>query len=128
MCTRSEGRTESVLMEVHAERVRQAAKHGHQHHLPDGTGPDRQLMYELWDESTLPLEGTVNAFLAVLAKRRCGAASQDEGGDGSITFEHILTEEWAEAVAEEDPARLREELIQVAAVAVQWVEAIDARP
>jgi malonyl CoA-acyl carrier protein transacylase len=44
-----------------------------------------------------------------------------------VTWEHILTEEHYEAMAEEDPTRLREELIQVAAVAVAWVEAIDRR-
>lgn len=46
---------------------------------------------------------------------------------GIVTFRDILACEVAEAFAEEDPARLRAELIQVAAVAVQWVEAIDAR-
>jgi hypothetical protein len=33
----------------------------------------------------------------------------------------------AEALAEDDPTLLRAELIQVAAVAVAWVEAIDRR-
>ena len=40
---------------------------------------------------------------------------------------HLVREEVAEAFAESDPARLREELIQVAALAVSWVEKIDAR-
>ena len=31
------------------------------------------------------------------------------------------------ALAEVEPAKLREELIQVAAVAVAWIEAIDRR-
>ena len=34
-------------------------------------------------------------------------------------------EEVAEAFEEHDPARLRSELVQVAAVAVAWVEKID---
>jgi hypothetical protein len=109
-------RTELVLGEVARERDAQEAKHGDQSHLPDGTGPDRILSMRRAED------------IAHWAKARCKAASQNEGGDGSITFEHILTEEWAEAVAESDPAKLRAELIQVIAVGVQWVEAIDRRP
>ncbi len=37
----------------------------------------------------------------------------------------VLLEETCEALLEDDPARLRAELVQVAAVACQWVEAID---
>ena len=111
-----------VLCEVQAERVRQAGKHGDQSHLPDGTAPDATL-YDL-----PAFRGAARADdLARWAKARTQAASQNEGGDGTITFEHILTEEWAEAIAERDPAKLRAELIQVAAVAVQWVQAIDRR-
>lgn len=40
---------------------------------------------------------------------------------------HILREEVAEAFAETDPVALRGELVQVAAVAVAWAEAIDRR-
>ncbi|MDA1062648.1 MAG: hypothetical protein O2895_07065 [Chloroflexi bacterium] len=47
--------------------------------------------------------------------------------DGSIAWRDILIEEVAEAFAESDPAKMRAELVQVAAVAVQWVEAIDRR-
>ncbi len=46
---------------------------------------------------------------------------------GYLTWAHILTEEFYEAMAEEDQARLRAELIQVAAVAVAWIEQIDRR-
>lgn len=42
-------------------------------------------------------------------------------------WRHILDEEVAEALAETDPERLRAELVQVAAVAVQWIEALDRR-
>ena len=113
--------TADVLIEVLHERGHQTAKHGEQNHLPDGTGPDLDLAVAF-------VAGRITAeHLAEWAKARTKAASQNEGGDGSITFEHILTEEWAEALAESDPAKLRAELIQVAAVAVQWVEAIDHR-
>ena len=115
-----------VLDEVQAERERQTRKHGDQSHLPDGTGPDL-----VWRDvpMALPLNSDdVRAGQAAgWAKARCKAASQNEGGDGSVTFEHILTEEVLEALAESDPIRLREELIQVAATAVQWVQTIDRR-
>lgn len=114
--------TDGVLGELRAERARQTAKHGDQAHLPDGTGP-------LCILRDIPAyENAARAdWLATWAKHRTKAASQNEGGDGTITFEHILTEEWAEAIAEDDPSALRAELIQVAAVAIQWVEAIDQR-
>lgn len=117
-------RTGCVLDEIARERARQTAKHGDQSHLPDGTGPDIRLM-------GVPVIGAgwdlVAEDLADWAKKRCKRASQNEGGDGTITYEHILTEEWAEAIAESDPAKLRAELIQVAATAVQWIETIDRR-
>jgi hypothetical protein len=115
--------TGRVLDEIALERVRQFRKHGDQSHLPMGTGPEVRLCgvpmtvdYDL-----------VAGDVATWAKARCKAASQHEGGDGTTAFEHILTEEYAEAIAEEDPTRLRDELIQLAAVAVQMVEALDRR-
>jgi hypothetical protein len=42
--------------------------------------------------------------------------------DGTIALEEVF-----EALVETDPAKLRDELLQVAAVAVAWVEAIDRR-
>ena len=118
-------RTKTVLDEVAAERERQTAKHGDQSHLPMGTGPE-QVLTDLptswWHDD----HGDVDVdALAPWARRRCKAASENEGGDGTITFEHILTEEWAEVLEEDDPARLRVELIQLAATAVQMVEALD---
>lgn len=118
--------TQAVLDEVQAERERQTRKHGDQSHLPDGTGPFRFLWLPARDGS-----GSSHGYsfreLAHLTKARCKAASQNEGGDGTITFEHILTEEFFEALAEDDPVLLRTELVQVAAAAVQWIEAIDRR-
>jgi len=111
----------TALDEVRLELARQDLKWGEQNH-PDGTGdklvwPDVPL--------TLPMDSTnVRAGqLAEWAKARCQAAATD----GSISFEQILTEEIFEAYEETDTAKLREELIQVAAVATQWVAAIDRR-
>ena len=113
--------TASILGEVMAERHRQFAKHGEQGHLPDGTGS-----YALGGLVADERHRYYACGLARWAKARTDAAAQS-GGDASVTFEHIMTEEWAEAMAESDPVKLRAELVQVAAVAVQWIEAIDLR-
>lgn len=94
----------AVAREVIQERVRQEAKWGEQNH-PDGTGGP------LWEDH------------ARSQRRMCDEAFSNGNG----TWRHVLSEEFAEALAERDPAKLRAELIQVAAVAVAWVEAIDRR-
>lgn len=96
--------TVNVCAEVEAERYRQDGKFGEQNH-PDGTG-------EPWYQTKRNL-----------ARQDCDRAFA--GGYG--TWLHILREEFYEAMAESDPVKLREELIQVAAVAVNWIEAIDRR-
>jgi hypothetical protein len=93
-----------VLVEVGRERVAQDAKWGEQNHR-DGTGHD------------------CDKVTADRQRRACERAFREGWGSWS----HILREEVAEAMAESDPAKLRAELIQVAAVAVAWVEAIDRR-
>lgn len=95
----------AIWDEIRAERARQRELHGDQSHLPDGTG---------------------GAWLRIVAESRRNEC-MDATEFGDLTFRHILAEEVAEAFAETDPARLREELIQVIAVGVQWVEVIDGR-
>lgn len=89
-----------VVDEVHDERESQDAKWGEQNH-PDGTSDSYAL----------------NAHVA---RENYELAEK-------LTWRHILTEEFYEALAETDPVKLRAELIQVAAVAVAWIEAIDRR-
>ncbi|HEX2312854.1 MAG TPA: NUDIX domain-containing protein [Thermomonospora sp.] len=72
--------------------------------FPDGTGPD-------YEER------------AQEAKREVAAAASA----GGLTWRHVLAEEFWEALAECDPERLRTELVQTAAVAVQWVQSLDRR-
>lgn len=95
--------TANVLSDITAERKRQDAKWGEQNH-PDGTG---SLYYRA---------------MAQMAKAECQESPQINGED---RYSLILLEEVYEALAESDAAKLREELIQVAAVAVAWVEKID---
>jgi hypothetical protein len=113
-------RVYTAIFDVSQEVQRSAEKHGDQGHLRDGTGEAREFSADL--RASRDFEE-----LAHWAKKRCKAASSNEGGDGSITWEHILTEEWAEALSEKDTVALRSELVQVAAVAVKWIEAIDRR-
>lgn len=96
--------TDRVLSEVLAERIRQDGRFGEQNHRDGTGGPERQKSAEL-------------------ARRWC----QDAFGSGYGTWSDVLAEEVAEANAERDPAKLRAELIQVAAVAIAWAEAIDRR-
>ena len=98
------GDRELVLRAVSRERGDQDAKWGKQSH-PDGTG------------GKYAQEGAETAK----------AVTDRAAKDGTLTWNHILTEEVLEALAETDPVKLRKELIQVAAVAVAWVEDIDSR-
>jgi protein involved in temperature-dependent protein secretion len=90
--------------EIDAERQRQLTKWGDQHH-PDGTA----------------LAG--DGWAADHARRVC----QQAAAGGTLAWRHILREEAAEALAESDTAKLRAELIQVAAVCAAWVADIDQR-
>jgi len=63
------------------------------------------------------------AASAQIAKDRC----DDADALGTTTWAMVLEEESLEALCETDPAKLREELVQVAAVAVAWIEALDRR-
>lgn len=93
-----------VLADVTAERESQHILWGVQHHMPDGTGPQ-------WTS------------FADAARRECEHASETR----RLSWRHVLVEEVAEALAEAEPTRLRRELVQVAAVAVQWIQALDHR-
>lgn len=99
----------SVIEEVVAERRRQDEKWGEQNH-PDGPGYAAEYSYYYGPRAEVERKQN-----DVLARK------------GRLHWAGILLEEVYEALAESDPAKLREELIQVAAVAVAWVECIDRR-
>ena len=58
-----------------------------------------------------------------LAQNSCDRAYRE----GRCTWTHVLDEEASEALADTDPVKLRAELVQVAAMAIRWATAIDAR-
>ncbi|MFG3349539.1 hypothetical protein ACGF1Z_31335 [Streptomyces sp. NPDC048018] len=91
---------------VDDERQAQLAKFGDQHH-PDGTGA--KYYVGMADQAR---EDTENAAESVNGPR----------------WSLILLEEVYQALAEADPARLRAELVQVAAVCAAWARDIDSRP
>lgn len=98
-------RTNVVIDAIRDERVRQDAKWGEQNH-PDGTRDD-EASRQVRDHT----------------RRLCESAAKR----GALTWADILAEESMEAFAEEDPDKLRTELVQIAAVAVAWIECIDRR-
>lgn len=94
----------NVLAQAEAEMLRQTEIFGEQNH-PDGTGR------------------TGDSAQANFYRELCDNAN----ARGFLTWRHILDEEVAEAFAESDPEKLQLELIQVAAVCLQWVKAIRRR-
>lgn len=88
-----------IYQEILNERHRQDAKFGVQDH-------------PLWKVRFM------DKMNAEQAKQVCAKAA----ADGTITWKNILLEEVLEAFAENDPTKVKEELIQVAAVCVSIVE------
>lgn len=105
--------TQVVLAEVKEERERQHEKWGEQDH-PDYCSDWRNSPEYARGENLI----RANNWKLENARRVA---------EGSISWDGILLEEIFEALSEEDPARLREELVQSSAVITAWVEAIDRR-
>jgi len=77
-----------------------------------------------WGEQNPP-NGTDQQFVSTYARRKAQSLTDRHAREGTLTWRDILDEEVQEAFAESDVCKLRTELIQVAAVACAWVEAID---
>lgn len=104
-----------VLNAVRDERARQFAQYGTNEDLKDGTG--EPWLEPLSFQDAAHIENVLRFDYEVYEKTR-----------GTITWMHLVREEVAEAFAEMDPERLREEVLQIAALCVSWVEKMDARP
>ncbi len=116
----------AVLSAVLEERARQDAKWGQQNH-PDGTGPRTTPLFS-------PVEFLDDHLTADIVARklrdRCErrfAIDPRHREEPAGTWRDIFLEEGFEALAEDDPMKLRGELVQSAAVLVAWIEAIDRR-
>ena len=112
-----EPRTKRVLAQVMDERRRQETRYGHVNDdLLDGTGPDTRWLLPYTTQSAEAIQ---------LVLRADYEEYQEE--TGLPTWVHLVREEVAEAFQETDPVKLQEELLQVAALCVSWVERIQAR-
>jgi hypothetical protein len=100
--------TWEVLAEVAGERARQDQIWGVQD-LPNGTGPSNSMFGVRLDK------------FATTVRRACEQAAETD----TTTWLLIAAEEAFEAFSTLDPRLLREEVIQLAAVCVAWVECID---
>lgn len=85
---------------------------------------ERDAQDAMWGVQEFP-DGTGREYAADADEAK--AACRTAWSEGRLTWRHILTEEFFEALAESDPERLRVELVQTAAVAVKWVQALDRR-
>lgn len=106
----------TVLEDVLAERFRQVRKYGSNEDLEFGTGPEARWLLPYTSASAEMIEKDLRADY-----------EEFEEDAGKTTWVHLIREEVAEAFKEEDPERLREELVQVAALAVSCIEQLDAR-
>jgi hypothetical protein len=113
-------RTIEVLEEVFRERQRQVKRYGHNDDLGDGTGPDVG-----WVDAIAHINDRWNAVQIEKAFR--ADYVDHEARTGKPTWMHLIREEVAEAFEQSDPDRLEEELLQVAALCVSWVETIRGR-
>lgn len=109
-----------ILREVSAERDQQIAKWGDQRLRNFRSGAFRD------PEAPSVRTGTRRAMLGLAAtteefRTRCEVAEKS----GILSFADVLMEEVSEAMDAENEVELRAELIQVAAVAVKWIEALD---
>lgn len=106
--------TASVLQAVSNERVNQYAKYGTNSSLIDGTGHGVHWI-PAYPHDAEDIERVFREDY------------DDHGGDGGASWMRLVREEVAEAFQESDPERLEEELIQVAALCVSWVEKLRER-
>lgn len=106
------GVTDRVLELVREERTRQEAQYGHVNPLLEsGTGPEVR-----WLDPFTP-----DGADQIQVRLRWDYEAHEEA-HGLPTWAHLVREEIAEAFQETDPHRLAEELVQVAALCVSWVE------
>jgi hypothetical protein len=103
--------TIAVLEEVFDERCRQMRQHGTaMTGLPDGTGPDVLWLPTSSQHTATEIQKIFRLDYDIATER------------GQLSKMHLVREEVAEVFQESDPSRLRAELLQVAALCVQWVE------
>lgn len=108
-------KTIEVLERVFEERKAQFKKHGEaMRDLPGGTGPDSTWLAPLAGEWVLDAK----TIQEVLRKEY-----EEASAAGQLTRMHLVREELAEAFElDEDDPEFVDEILQVAALCVQWAE------
>lgn len=120
----------AIAREVLAERDAQDQKWGRAQlaDVPDGTGGGTQPLHFMGRSDVDDASMAYAELVAQAAKDDTDTHADDPYEYGPVTYRHILLEEVFEALAEaEGTAELRAELVQVAAVAMKWIEAFDIR-
>jgi len=108
---------EQIFEEIRTERERQEQKWGEQNH------PCLDPVLLERDESCTPIRMCDNYEIPTenRAKFMCDSATRK----GQLTYAHIAIEEMSEVVSTFDEGKRREELVQLAAVTVAWIQKID---
>lgn len=111
-----------VLQAVAQRRIEQVQRYGHNDDLQDGTGPEAEWLDAVVDVAHLgPFDATE---IEELLRQEYVKYERDHG---SPTWMHLVREEVAEAFMENAPAKLEDELLDVAALCVSWVETLRRR-
>lgn len=105
--------TQDVLKEVLAERERQDSRWGQQNHPVTIDRPHLDCSRSYFRHQYTNRANELKRL------------NSDDNTYGTLGWDHILLEEVYEALAEANPRKVREELIQVAAVAVAAIESLD---
>lgn len=109
-------RTRAVLGLVLKERAAQEVRYGEANKtIESGTGPEVRWLLPFTSEHAEDIQ-----------TRLRWDYEEFEEETGAPTWLHLVREEIAEAFLETDSTRLAEELVQVAALCVSWVERLGA--
>lgn len=108
--------TQSVLDEVLLERQRQNEKWGEQNH---------PCLNQRLLEAEADGPGLMAQYYRIPSERDAKAVCDRRFKNDAGTFADILIEEVAETIGTFNIEKRRQEVIQIAAVAVAWVEKID---
>lgn len=116
--------TLAVLQEVREERARQNAKWGEQNHPSTAPVPSITV-----NSTSIPAVTSLltRAYYGLKTAGACKDIVDAHARNGTLTFGDIHAEELAEALECENEVDMRRELVQLAAVTVAWIEAIDRR-
>lgn len=101
-----------IMGQIVIERVRRGKRLGDHPARPDGTGPDAPVA---------PDSDRTWAEMVELTR------AWSKASDPHTPWVTILRRKLFKAFAKDDPRELRDQLVEVGAVIVEWIEAIDAQ-